>query len=95
MAQPTKKGQAMKHYIAMSGSMGYLPDSCGCYESVRHALDWFTQLFGESISWRENSRMRLNLCTQSIHYFDNPERSGAYYASISMCDCASPEDHDE
>ena len=77
-----------KHWIAMSGSVGCLPDHCEVYQEVEGAVEDLVSLFDLNKKQEEALRNRhfLNL---------RGAEDGADYASISGCECADPGIHTE
>jgi len=85
-----------KHYIAMSGMHGCLPDHCDVFESVEDATSDLVQLFQlgrirENIL-RENLYLELKLTpieeNQGVEF-------GADYCEIQTCTCDDPSVHSD
>ncbi len=71
-----------------SGMQGCLYD-CGPHytddrslQSKNNIIDFFVELFGDSISEKEEKDMRTNLLSNQIHYFANPAEAGADYCEF-------------
>lgn len=78
---------ARPHYIAMNGTSGCLPDSCDVYLSEESAI--------------EALRDRLELTTDQVNGLSDTHQTactpeqGAQYASVQICTCHSPWEHQE
>jgi hypothetical protein len=77
-----------KHYIAMAGLHGYLPQYCQSYDNYIDAVSGLAQLheIGKSRSreLKKYSYLELNL-----------HRDGNEYCEIIECDCKTPEIHND
>jgi hypothetical protein len=86
----------VKHYIAMSGMHGCLPDYCEVHEALPDAINDLVNLF-------ELGRERTKALRQAkyLELVRNPveiaeERCfGADYCEITACDCDTPEVHSD
>lgn len=78
----------MKHWHAMNGSVGCLPDNNEVHTSKRNAIDSLCGLFdGER-------GLRTGLRDSGIFYFSDPGMAGADYAEVTPCsdpDCSNEE----
>lgn len=77
----------MKHFIAMNGSFGCIPDACYVLRTRKDAVD--TMKDSLELSRRQTTELRQTgsvNCTRS---------QGADYCEISECDCKEPWTHDE
>jgi hypothetical protein len=77
----------MRHYIAMSGSHGCLPDHCQSFGCKRDAVNDLVELFGLG-QWATR-RLRQD------GYVALSPGAGAEYCEIQECDCHSPETHND
>lgn len=75
----------MKHYHAMNGSSGCMPDNNEVFTSKEAAARFLCDMF-------DNERgLYTALKNSGTYYFKNPCEAGAEYAEISACyedDCA-------
>ena len=77
-----------KHYIAMSGDHGCIPDFCSVYTTFDAAVESLTDMFGLGRTRRANLKNNRSLEL-------NNSRDGAEYCEITACTCATPWIHDE
>lgn len=91
-----KPRQNRKHYIAMSGDHGCLPDHCQVYSTKRVAIADLANLFGDMRGVQSDLR-KYNYCELSDKQSWEGERgcAGAEYAEVEICTCADPGQHDE
>jgi hypothetical protein len=75
-----------KHWIAMAGLHGCMPNYCGVHESYENAVGDLAALHelgkGRTRELKKNGYLELN-----IH------RDGNEYCEITECDCDNPEEH--
>lgn len=77
-----------KHYIAMSGHRGYMPDYVDVFATRADAAASLAQLF--DLGKRKESELRR------YGWLDlNARRYGAEYAEITDCNCDRPGEHSE
>ena len=76
-----------KHYIAMSGSYGCLPDRSEVYDNYFDAIGDLKELF--ELDGAQHVLLKAR------HYIDLPAGSGADYAEIVHCDCDNPAIHSD
>lgn len=77
----------MKHYIAMGGLYGCLPDNCSAYKTKEDAiggLNCIYELEDDQIKDLESSG-HTNLT----------QEQGGQYCEVLECDCNEPWEHDE
>lgn len=78
----------MKHFIAMAGLHGYLPNYCEAFRSRDHAVSSLadTHELGRKrrADLKRDGTLELNL-----------KRDGNEYCEIAECDCAEPWNHAE
>ena len=81
-----------KHYIAMSGSHGCLPDHCEVFETYADAVADLVQLFelGRTRAARLKKNSYLELVPSPIESRDEEFGWGAEYCEIQTCDCDKP-----
>lgn len=72
----------MKHYHAMNGSSGCLPDSNVVFTSKRAAIDYLAWMF-DNVPTRG---MKTDLLCTGSYYFANPAEAGAEYCEVVRCD---------
>lgn len=77
----------MKHYIAMNGSYGCIPDACYVLKTRKDAVDTMIDQFDLSRAKARELRQRGSLSFGSGF--------GADYCEVLECDCAEPWIHDE
>ena len=82
-----KSGMAKKHYIAMSGIHGCMPDYCASLDSANGAVASLANLF-------ELSRIQIRKLERNRTLRLSPE-DGAEYCEIVTCDCNDPEQHND
>ena len=82
----------LKHFIAMSGSHGCLPDHCQSYTTLASAVDDLTELFG--LGRTRRARLKAELYLELTPTFEEDE-FGAEYCEIHTCECATPEVHND
>lgn len=73
----------MRHYIAMSGQHGCLPDSCEVYTDKRTAISDIKDLYPEK-------NVATILTMRGI-----VELGRNRYASVEACECATPGVHSD
>jgi hypothetical protein len=75
-----------KHYIAMAGLHGFLPQTCEVFDTARDAADFLADVH----ELGKNRRAKL----QSQKYLElNLKRDGNEYAEIKLCECDNPDSH--
>ena len=80
-----------KHYIAMSGSAGCLPDYCEVYPGTKEGLDGAVE--GLATLHELNRTQRAIL--RSGFFLRLKSGTGADYAQIEQCNCSDPQIHSE
>lgn len=75
-----------KHYIAMNGSHGCLPDNADVYETVGDAVEGLDFIF--EFSTRQKRELKRNLYLEL-----GGAEDGADYCEIVECACKNPEVH--
>jgi len=75
----------LKHYIAMNGTRGCLPDSCSAYETKQAAIEWLTEL----LELTEEQAAEL----ERVNFVPCTDEQGAEYAEITECTCLKPWEH--
>lgn len=84
-----------KHFIAMSGMHGYLPDFCRSADSPTAAAGILVQVIGVG------SGIQRRLARERYYEFrEHPltrqaPPPGVEYAEIQECNCNTPEIHDD
>lgn len=77
----------MRHFIAMNGSHGCLPDACYALRTHKDAVETLVESLELTRSQaRELQRTDIVECKPS---------QGADYCEIIPCDCSTPWNHDE
>lgn len=74
--------KSTKHWHAMNGSSGCMPDSNTVHSSKESAIESIKDLFGTDGA---KFHMAAWLRTTGIYYFSNPREAGADYAEVSEC----------
>jgi hypothetical protein len=74
-----------KHFIAMSGSVGCLPDYCDVFQRQEEAVGTLADI--HELSHRDKNILRSN------GYVD--VAVGADYAQVLECNCDAPQIHSE
>lgn len=83
-----------KHYIGMAGMRGYLPSTCSSYDSIAAAAQSLGDIHSHD-GPRHNSTWVTNQLTR-YHYVELDNHiHGNEYASIDVCHCDNPSDHDD
>ena len=82
------KPRIRKHFIAMSGSHGCLPDYCEVYTSLDNAVDDLAHAF-------DLGRTRKARLLADSYLELNSSRDGAQYCEITECTCDNPGQHSE
>ena len=77
-----------RHFIAMSGSHGCLPDFVQGYVTKREAVDSLADMF-------ELGRTRKAALSHDSYLELSPGRNGADYCEVVECNCAKPWEHGE
>jgi hypothetical protein len=87
---------ALKHWIAMSGSHGCLPDNCEVFETRKGAVDSLVSLFelGRTRAARLKKTGYLELTLSPIEQAQDVS-FGADYCEITQCDCDNPLEHSD
>lgn len=87
---------APKHYIAMSGSHGCLPDHCEVFESYADAVTDLVDLFelGRTRKARLRKDSYLELTPSPIEQAQDVSFD-AEYCEITECDCDNPAQHSD
>jgi|OpeIllAssembly_1097287.scaffolds.fasta_scaffold800759_2 hypothetical protein len=78
----------MKHWIAMAGIHGCLPNYSSCCDTYEDAVATLTALHDLG---RDRRRELAERGTLELKM----QRDGNEYCEIVSCECATPEDHDE
>ena len=77
-----------KHFIAMAGLHGYLPQSCEVYDTYEDAVESLASLHelgkNRTRQLRKEGNLELNL-----------HRDGNEYCEIEECECSTPEIHSD
>jgi hypothetical protein len=76
-----------RHFIAMGGEYGCMPDNCQAYYSPEDAVDGLNNIY-------ELSEQQLVELTDNWITYLAREQGGAY-CEISDCDCDEPWSHSE
>ncbi len=76
-----------KHYIAMSGSHGCLPDSVTTFSKRIDAVNHLIDLFELPVNGNKADDLRHS------GYVELGKNYGAEYAQILECNCEHPEIH--
>jgi len=92
-----------KHFIAMAGICGCLPNFCESYETKKGAVETLASIHELSKrATRELSRdcyLSLDIHKRRTYFINHKRRTyfinGNGYAEIQECDCDSPEDHND
>ena len=69
--------EGKKHYHAMSGYSGYMPNDNQVFTNRDNAVGYLCDIFDRPRG------MYTDLKRYGIHYFDHPHTAGAEYAEIS------------
>jgi hypothetical protein len=77
----------MKHFIAMGGDHGCLPDNCHAYKKRKDAVDSMIDLY--ELSRRQATYLRQN---DSVEL---RKGQGGSYCEVTECNCDSPWEHSE
>ena len=88
---------ARKHYIAMSGDHGYMPDHCQVYSTKGAAIDDLVSLFDDMRGVRSDLR-KYDYCELSDkRQVGNRQRggTGAEYCQVECCTCDDPGIHSD
>jgi hypothetical protein len=75
-----------KHYIAMSGIMGCLPETCQSFDRFSDAVDFLVDL------WDDHRGVRRQLKAFHIWY---DEGNSLDYCEIDSCTCNEPAIHND
>ncbi len=77
-----------RHYIAMAGLHGYLPNYCASHETYDDAV--------EDLATTHDLGQRRRRELKREGYLElNLKRDGNEYAEISECDCSDPACHND
>ena len=76
-----------RHYIAMGGEIGCLPDNCYSYDRLQQAVDSLADLY--ELSKRQIGELK----SYGITYL-RPDQGGAY-CEITECECDDPDQHND
>ena len=76
-----------KHYIAMAGLVGYLPNYCAVFESIEDAAENLQDVHDEAEILEE--------LIEDQYSELNPNRDGNEYCEIVECECEDSSRHDE
>ena len=79
-----------KHYIAMAGLSGYLPQYCDVFQDFDSAVESLCDLHEIPISGTLASEL-----ANTYHVSLDLKKHGNEYAEIIECDCDTPQDHSE
>ena len=77
-----------KHYIAMAGIHGCIPQYCASFDTIRDAAD-------ELASIHELGKNRKRALQRDKYLELNLQRDGNEYCEITECDCITPEVHND
>lgn len=83
-----------KHYIAMSGEHGCLPDYCCSCETKADAVGVLATLF-DDVRGVKAALRRSDYCELSDRLTYDGNTPGAEYCEIVPCDCNDPESHND
>jgi hypothetical protein len=85
--QPTLTHKFKRHFIAMSGSHGCIPDYCDVFPEYQAAVDSLADMFelGRTRKARLLADRTLELSSED----------GAEYCEIQTCDCDNPGTHSD
>lgn len=85
-----------KHYIGMAGLHGCLPSTCSSYDTIASAAESLGDIHSSdsrdrhaSAEWITNQLIRHHYVELDIHVHGNE------YASIDVCHCDNPDDHND
>lgn len=78
----------MKHYIAMSGLHGCMPNVCESHETQKAAVESMASL-------HELGKKRTATLRRDLYLELNLSRDGNEYIEITRCDCDEPESHND
>lgn len=76
-----------RHWVAMAGLHGCLPQFCSCYSTYDGAVEALAQV-------HELGQRRMQLLKRQQYLELNLQRDGNAYAEIVACDCVYPSQHD-
>lgn len=85
---------ARKHYVGMAGIHGCMPSTCGAYDTIGQAASSLGDLHStddgkHGSTWVTNQLIRHHYVELSMR------RHGNDYASIDVCRCDTPNDHND
>lgn len=78
-----KANAPKRHYIALAGEFGYLPDYCDVFETKRDAIESLAEL--HKLGRRAKRELRADNYTALTRYAD--------YCEIQVCGCGNPKQH--
>lgn len=83
-----------KHYIGMAGLHGCLPSTCSSYDTIGQAAESLGDIHSTDTgrhgsTWVANQLRRYHYVELSMSLHGND------YASIDVCHCANPDDHND
>jgi hypothetical protein len=81
-----------KHYIAMNGQYGCIPDSCECFDTLEDAVSYLADLY--EIAENEQIKKLTNERFLQIYTADKGLMSNEY-CEIQECDCDMPWQHSD
>lgn len=80
-----------KHYIAMAGLHGCMPNYCASFETKRAAIESLIELHDLARFGRVYRELR-----SSVGYAElDLAKDGNEYAEIVVCECDDPEQHND
>ena len=80
----------MKHFIAMAGLHGYLPQTCEVFGNKGDAVNYLVELHELPPFGRKAKELRKDSYTElDLH------KDGNEYAEITVCECDHPEIHSD
>ena len=82
------KPRIRKHFIAMSGDHGCLPDYCDVFVTYQNAVDSLADMF--SLGRTRKARLFADRTLEL-----NSSRDGAQYCEITECTCDNPAKHSD
>lgn len=77
----------MKHFIAMGGTYGCLPDNCSAYHTKEDAIE------GLNLIYELDEDQVKNL--EVSNYTNLTPEQGGQHCTVSECNCDEPWEHDE
>ena len=77
-----------KHFIAMAGICGCLPNFCESYKTKKGAVETLAAI-------HELSKRATRELSRDCYLSLDIHKHGNEYAEIQECNCDSPEDHND